>query len=205
MVNRLSKKCRRDQKTKMILRQLKDTTSLQHRRLESRLDLLNRFSTVAEYKQLLTRFLGFYAAIEPPVAAALSGTKHDFDFAMRRKTPFLKLDLLALGLSQQEMDQVLLCQHLPHIDTPAQAFGYLYVAEGSTLGGQILARHFAQTLGINKTNGAAFFYAYGDDTGKMWRGFQTAINDFAATDQSHHVITAAAIETFEALDAWLFE
>ena len=184
---------------------LKDATEVRHKRLESRLDLLNQASTLRDYQKLLTRFFGFYSAVEPQVAAALSQAKIDFDFAARHKTPLLLRDLSALGFDPTEIDSLPVCQSMLNLATPAQIFGYLYVAEGSTLGGQLLSRHFAEKFGLTESNGGAFFRAYGERTGMMWREFQATLNAFAVTDEQQHVMAATANETFEMLEVWLCE
>jgi light-regulated signal transduction histidine kinase (bacteriophytochrome) len=48
--------------------------------------------------------------------------------------------------------------------------GALYVLEGQTLGGAVLARR-AAGLGLTRQAGASFLDAYGPERGAMWRGF----------------------------------
>lgn len=186
-----------------ILGLLRTQTRQQHDRIEKSLDLTNGAETVDEYRNLLERFFGFYAPTEPLAAAIAAFEGVRFDFAPRLKTPHLQTDLLARGLSVEQIAQLPICKNLPVIETPAQFFGYLYVAEGSTLGGQIISRHFAQKLDISEENGGMFFQAYGAQTGAMWRGFQTAITDFAEDGTHEDEIIAAAIETFEKLQIWM--
>ncbi len=187
----------------MILNLLKTQTKRHHEQVEATLDLRNRVKDINGYRDLLARFFGFYAPLELRLVSNLSTAGSGFDLIPRHKTPWLRMDLTALGIGDEQLSQIALCQHLPVVETPAQTLGYLYVAEGSTLGGQFLARHFAQTLQLDETNGAAFFRAYGENTGKMWRDFGAVITEFAATDAHESEIVEAAIETFEKLDHWL--
>ena len=53
--------------------------------------------------------------------------------------------------------------------------GCLYVLEGATLGGVVIRRHPEQKLRLGPDNGAAFFHAYGPDTGRRWREFCGAL------------------------------
>jgi heme oxygenase (biliverdin-IX-beta and delta-forming) len=187
----------------MILNLLKTQTKRHHEQVETTLDLLNRVKTIASYRDLLARFFGFYAPLELRLVSNLTTKGMDFDLMPRHKTPWLRMDLTALGVSDEQLNQLALCQNLPVVETPAQILGYLYVAEGSTLGGQYLARHFAQTLQLDETNGAAFFRAYGENTGRMWREFGAVITEFAEAHAHEEEIVVAAIETFETLDHWL--
>ena len=187
----------------MILNLLKTQTKRHHEQVEATLDLLNRVQNIEGYRDLLARFFGFYAPLELRLISNLATKGMDLNLIPRHKTPWLRTDLTALGVSGEQLGQLALCQNLPVVETPAQILGYLYVAEGSTLGGQYLARHFAQTLQLDETNGAAFFRAYGENTGRMWREFGAVITEFAEADANEAEIIAAAIETFETLDHWL--
>jgi heme oxygenase (biliverdin-IX-beta and delta-forming) len=42
------------------------------------------------------------------------------------------------------------------MSSPARALGVLYVIEGSTLGGQVIARRIAEALHIGPQDGAGF-------------------------------------------------
>ena len=46
---------------------------------------------------------------------------------------------------------------LPDLQGVQEALGCLYVVEGSTLGGQVIARHLRQTLGVDPRCGGSFF------------------------------------------------
>lgn len=186
-----------------ILNSLKTQTRPQHDRIETSLDLLNGAANVDEYRRLLERFFGFYAPVEAIITAVIERQSVAIDFAPRLKTPHLRADLSALGLNFEQIARLPICENLPVIETAAQFFGYLYVAEGSTLGGQIISRHFTQKLNISNDNGGAFFQAYGAETGMMWRGFQTAITAFDEDETHENEIVAAAIETFETLRIWM--
>ncbi len=77
----------------------------------------------------------------------------------------------------------------------------MYVVEGSTLGGQVLSRHFADRLGVSPDRGGGFFHGYGEATGRMWMAFA----GLAASRPESETGPAidAAIATFEALGDWL--
>jgi heme oxygenase len=79
----------------------------------------------------------------------------------------------------------------------------MYVLEGATLGGQLMARAAQQHLGISVASGGAFFFSYGPDLGHMWKSFGTLVQDYATSDPIANTIVAAACDTFETLDRWL--
>jgi len=84
----------------------------------------------------------------------------------------------------------------PDIKNPGDLVGTLYVVEGSTLGGQLIAKHLAKNLGITPETGGRFFGGYGENTVNFWTDFL----DFAADiDQDDALCLSAknmACETF---------
>lgn len=62
----------------------------------------------------------------------------------------------------------------------AAALGALYVLEGASLGGRVIARHVADALALTPDTGLAFFCGYGDATGEMWRRFGAALEAWVA-------------------------
>ena len=96
--------------------------------------------------------------------------------------------------------QLPVCGDLPDCNSIAQAFGCLYVLEGATLGGQVLCRHFNQTLGLDARNGSAFFSGYGEATGAMWALFGERLT---AANVDETAAISAACQTFQTLEQWL--
>lgn len=79
----------------------------------------------------------------------------------------------------------------------AHAFGMLYVIEGSTLGGQYIARNINARFGLDAAHGLAFFHGDGPRTGALWRDFRA--------DLARHVDTAERVAAAVAGAAWTFE
>jgi len=65
-------------------------------------------------------------------------------------------------------------EFLPEIKNTAQAFGALYVIEGSTLGGQIIKKMVQKQLCMEGNNGLSFFDGYREATSDMWQVFKGA-------------------------------
>ena len=94
---------------------------------------------------------------------------------------------------------------LPQLTTEEEVYGCLYVIEGSTLGGQVISRSLREHLGIHPENGGAYFSGYGMLTGPRWKEFLARLAVVAeGKGADHEAITRSAVETFQALDRWLF-
>lgn len=147
-----------------LRRQLQNSThtihqSLHHNPLLSR--LMQRDCTRAEYRAILRIFFVFYAQSE----SHFSNLCHLKFTAEAPVLSWLQQDLTALG------DQRPLPQDKGEIAKPADFshyVGYLYVKQGSTLGGQVLCRHLEKNMGLSPTNGLRFFYGFGEHTRQNW-------------------------------------
>ena len=127
---------------------------------------------------------------------------HGFDLQARLKTPLLNRDLAWLTARCPVADAAV--PPAPAVPDFSAAVGCLYVLEGAALGGQIIARHVGDTLGLSPAAGLAFYTSYGADRGRMWRGFRAAAESWAdegAVDPE--AVIEAARSTFGLLDAWL--
>lgn len=179
----------------MILAKLKEATRDQHEALENVVDVMNKTFSIEDYKELITKFYSFYAAVEPTLPAAeLSAA--GFDVEPRRKTPLLERDLKHLGILESARNAPPFTD-IPTLDTAAKAFGGIYVMEGATLGGQVITRQLKEHLGITPDNGGAFFNSYGANVGPMWNAFKASVTAFAETADDDESIVDAARETFD--------
>ena len=76
--------------------------------------------------------------------------------------------------------------------------------EGATLGGQLVRRHLAHTLGLGPATGAAYYHAYGDGVGPMWRAFLAGLTVAVEREGcAPEEMLAGARDTFDALADWL--
>jgi heme oxygenase (biliverdin-IX-beta and delta-forming) len=179
---------------------MRDATGDAHRRLEERLDIDARLRTPDGFAALLGRLLGFYLPLEErlaPYADPIVG----LDYPSRRKAPLLVVDLHALGVATPAA-VVPRAEVLPVVDSAAAALGALYVLEGATLGGKLIARRAERALGVTPGTGGAFFGAYGVQVGRRWREFGNVLDD-AAGGAPCPAMTAAAVACFAAMEAWL--
>ena len=187
----------------MILSRLKRETHASHQAIEARVDLLNHLGSVADYRQLLERFWGFYAPIEERMLAGADWPRYGVDIQRRMKAPALTRDLAALGLAPDVLAALPRCRALPVPQSFPHRVGCLYVLEGATLGGQIIARTARGRLGLTPEHGCAFFMSYGEQVGLMWREFRALLVAAAIDEPAEAAIVCGAQETFAAFDRWL--
>jgi heme oxygenase len=181
-----------------LLDRLKAASQRDHHLLESDLNLLRPGFDLTEYADLLERFYGFHAAWEERARPLLESELPGF-LAPRRRAHRAATDLRWLHRTPEDLPW---CACLPLTRTLAATLGSMYVLEGSTLGGQVLARHFEQILHLTD-GGCAFFRGYGDATGEMWRSFREQLVE-SASDSPEEAVEAA-IDTFRAAHRWLCE
>jgi heme oxygenase len=182
---------------------LRERTAASHARVERSVDVKTRCRTVDAYREWLGRLLGFYR----PFEAMLGGFDWStvaLNYPLRIKAGWLEADLLALGMTESEINGLPNCQRLPRPENLAGAIGCLYVLEGATLGGQIISRLVNQELSIGDDNGGRFYAAYGARVGMMWRAFRDAASSYCGDHPDRLRASAEnAVETFEALESWV--
>ncbi|WP_288582855.1 biliverdin-producing heme oxygenase [uncultured Methylobacterium sp.] len=181
-----------------ILARLRAETREAHEAIERDLAWETRVSTREGYRGLLARFWGFHAAWEPALAEVLAD---DAFFGPRRRLDRLTADLHHLGLDDAAIRALPRPAAVPPRDR-AEAFGSLYVLEGSTLGGQVIARHVTQQLGLTGEDGCRYYRGHGRDTGAMWKAFRLRLAEEAGTNGAEAIV-ASATRTFDTMRLWL--
>lgn len=177
-----------------ILQLLRRGTHHQHAALEQ-LEFNRALGAGTVSAEATARFLGKLYGFLLPYEAALEQRAAEFgpswEIGQRRRAHLIRLDLPAA-------DALPLCPQLPPLHTRAQLLGAMYVLEGSTLGGQLIARQLTQA-GIPLRR---YFSGYGELTGPRWKTFcQLLAAEADETNQA--AIVASAALTFERLHAWI--
>ena len=165
------------------------------------MDLERRISSRDAYRDLLIRFHGFHKAWEE--AAADRAPDRTF-FERRRKSQLLVKDLKVLGLKSDEIIQLPQCRPLMPLPAPEAVLGSMYVVEGSTLGGAIIAREVERRLGFAAETGCAYFRSYGRDIAAMWKSFGAVLLE-ASSPEADDVMVESAQKTFDVMHDWLCE
>ncbi|PYC19339.1 biliverdin-producing heme oxygenase [Pseudomonas jessenii] len=185
-----------------VLQDLRAGTAELHIALEKRLPFFSDLLDTQAFVRLMKAYYGFYLPLESALQQS-DAIPTDFDLAPRLKTPTLRADLLALGVSAAALQSLPQCEQLPLIDSSAACLGVLYVLEGATLGGQILRREISSRLGLEADNGAAFLDIYGAATGRRWRDFIEYLGSLPMSAAERAAVVTAAQTTFSCFERWL--
>jgi len=184
-----------------LLERLKIETRPAHDRIERAIDLDRRIASKDAYRDLLMRFYGFHSAWENAAGAVAPDPR---SFQQRCKTALLVKDLTALGLGADEIAQLPHCDPLMPLPSPAAALGSMYVVEGSTLGGAIIARDVQSRLGLTAETGCAYFRSYGRETALMWKSFGAMLLAASSPEVDDSIVESAR-RTFDVMHDWLCE
>lgn len=81
----------------------------------------------------------------------------------------------------------------------ATALGYLYVIEGSTLGGRVILKQLENNSALQTTQAVQFFSGYGANTGRMWKSFLEALSAYAVHSNQQSSIIEGANHAFQSI------
>lgn len=190
------------QRQQAFLNDLRNATAAQHKRLEaSRLsqNLMSPDVSIEEYTAYLAHMKNVIAWCEEnifPVTADLFD-----DIESRRKLPLIERDLTLLqsGTKGAGVNVPGAYDHTAITHLPA-ALGYMYVIEGSTLGGRMILNHIKATLGIDEQNGASFFAGYEAETGKLWKRFLDIFSRYTVENDVQNGVIASAADAFKSIE-----
>lgn len=176
--------------------ELRAATAAIHNELDSNPRMANYLQTRSGVAELLSRWYGFLFPYQKRLEAARPELA---DFARSRsKTALLVADLSVHGIPAV---QVRLCKDIPTLGNEAEMLGAMYVTEGATLGGRVIARQLERNLGLADNRGYSFFNCYGDNTGAMWKAFSSTVED--SCSELPDVAVGSAIRTFNSIRDWL--
>jgi heme oxygenase len=121
-------------------------------------------------------------------------------------------DILERGNTKKIIDDIETCAgdstilsapSLPALTNVLQSIGAMYVMEGSTLGGQIIAKMLRDKSVNIPSNGLSFFEGYKENTITMWRSFTVCLDETFKTDEEINQITLSAKNTFAKMKDWI--
>ena len=146
--------------------------------------------TEAATAHFLAKMYGFLAPYEARLKAQNLGSEWGTD---TRQRAHLILDDLQKPAAALEI-----CPDMPPLATWPQLLGTMYVVEGSTLGGQVIARQLAKA----NIPLRSYFPGYAERTGPLWKVFCQLLNQEATPENQAEIVQSASL-TFQKLDAWL--
>lgn len=175
---------------------LKRSTASDHERAERSMNLMNPGLTVATYVSTLRTLYGFINGWEVWAQSVSDSYLHQH-VIVRQRSALLRTDLQIFSSSPP--DGIYPGPKLS-LANRAHVLGAMYVIEGSTLGGQYIARHVERVLNLKPNEGSAYFHGYGDQTGQMWRDFKELIQQIP--DGNADAVIFAAKTVFADFTAW---
>ncbi|WP_068774909.1 biliverdin-producing heme oxygenase [Paenibacillus sp. FJAT-26967] len=191
-----------------ISARLKEETAPFHIQIEQNYyakGIMNQGLTLEEYRTYLEKFYGFVTPAEQAITALPEWDELGFDIGSRMKSPLLEQDLIELGLKRADLNNLASCNEIPDLSTLPRALGYLYVLEGSTLGGQLITRQLKQFLPVTPESGGRYFSSYGTDLRTKWLEFRELLEQEAVTAGQQEEVLSAAKQTFILLNQWLVQ
>jgi heme oxygenase len=160
----------------MDLKRLRQETALKHAATEETVPLMRDTLTRAEYAECLRRF---YRVVHAWDSWCDGHAPADLLPLMqgRRRADLLVDDLRHLGEAAPDTTPWDRMLQTVSGDPRSVFLGRMYVMEGSTLGGQYIAKHVEERLGLTHGEGDSFFVGYGDATSARWQEFRAVLAD----------------------------
>lgn len=184
-----------------LRKRIKDETRSLHEKIEKTYlfnKIMQKKITLCEYQLLIKVLYGFIA----PCEDLIDSLKSRSVIKNRKKKILLEQDINALKISENCDVALPKCADLPVLSEHEYVLGYLYVMEGATLGGQIIAKMLKNQLQVTPDHGGRFFYGYGDETKMMWGEFCSFLCRIHSNEQQNKIIHSAR-STFKKLYKWM--
>ena len=178
-----------------IMAALKVETADLHKRVESLMPFFDENLSLEKYRETLAAFLGFYEPIERALLEIAGWEAVEIDLLERQRAHLLRADLQILGFDPREIAELPRCHDLPRFQDSSDGLGCLYVLEGSTLGGQLIARELSRRFGIDANSGSSFFCS-GSKVRGMWMEFCSVVRKYVDDSAKRSAALRSASETF---------
>lgn len=187
-----------------MMARLKADTAQLHARIEQVVPLLRPDLELGLFRSHLAAVLGFVAPLEARLGHHAEGLlAWGVRLDERRRASLLVEDLVDLGDARAAVAALPACDALPSLGSLDEAWGCLYVLEGSTLGGQVLQRQLAPRLGLSPHHGLRYFAGHGARTAERWKELGASLERYAAAGCDRDAVVRGARQTFETQMAWL--
>jgi len=172
----------------MVSEYLKQNTAEYHDAAEKLFNsekIFNKTFTLEDYKKIIhTNYLMLLHS-ENKIFGSLSGKYSEkLQLDDRKKLSLIEKDLESLSLENQA------ASHHLEFDNEHEALGAMYVIEGSTLGGNVIAKQLSKTEGFDNVT-FNFFGCYQENTGPMWKNFKKVLDTEVTEDHYKEVLSGA--------------
>lgn len=172
-----------------VLQSLRTATADIHTAIETQADVERRLRDLDERPAIVARFHVLHSAVEAAIAPWRASFEAD-GYEPDRRSPLILTGLEALGVPTPADEAVVA------LPTYGQAIGWVYVAEGSMLGGRVMQKAMVRD-GIPLT-GLDFLDPWGDGTGSRWRAFMHAMDSVCASGRAtQEDVVKGGIDAFD--------
>lgn len=158
-----------------VLSALRAATADLHDSIEADADIEARLRDLDTRPATVARFLALHVAVEDAVRP-WAGEIADAGYPLRPRSDVIRSDLDRLGRPAPD-----LATSAP-LKSLGEALGWIYVAEGSMLGGRVMRRSMTAD-GVPLT-GLEFLDPYADETGTRWRAFLNVMESVCAAGRA---------------------
>nr|WP_246616766.1 biliverdin-producing heme oxygenase [Sphingomonas yunnanensis] len=176
---------------------LRAATEVAHRRLDDAVMAIDPFGDRTRYARLLAIHRDFHTLVAPLYAAPSLAALIP-DLAERARLSAVEQDAADLHVTLAPPPPPrFAADTAPDRGT---ALGWLYVAEGSSLGAAILLKA-AMTLGLGPSYGARHLAGHAEGRARHWRSFTAAADSVALSADEEERAVAGAREAFDTVAA----
>lgn len=196
------------EKRNHITLQLKEATQGTHSKIEKLKffgALFNKQLSQTNYIYQLKALAIVFSVLEHEITSIKHSTVKTILKSYPLKYLIIKKDLEFLNARALPDNLYVVSQSLDIADcilrrtasSPLSLLGYLYVLEGSMLGGKVLLSHYKDCFDLDDTQGLSFFSMYGDQASKNWNQFKNKMDEALFSMEEQQQIVDAAVECFE--------
>lgn len=157
--------------------------------------------TAEDYRTYLCRHYGFLAPLEIALATA-PGVEDVIDIKARAKSALIVHDLLALGMTVEDINALPQYTLIPTFRGPAGALGWMFAIERPLLSAAVIRGQLARFLPSEMAVASAYLGCYQGQVGAMWRALGEAMERVAYMPAIGDRMVAAAQEAFRGLARW---
>jgi heme oxygenase (biliverdin-IX-beta and delta-forming) len=179
------------------LARLRLETAVDHVAVEAGMPLMVEDLDQNTYIRCLLQVHGIVAAWEEWSAGSSPEWMHSL-LGNRQRRGLLERDLAWFGVVHLDPAR----PAMPEMKDEASLLGSMYVMEGSTLGGRLIARHVERVLGLSVGVGDAYFCGHNQQTGTLWKEF-CGVLQASVPDRETDTVIAAAKTMFQIFGSWM--
>jgi heme oxygenase len=186
---------------KTFLQRLKTETGEAHQQLEQTKlseNIMSEALSKEGYAAYLQKMLPLHEVLEENIFPRLAAVFPDIN--ERKKTASLHNDL---GNLPKPVVSNTFNQDLSFTEDIAGALGFMYVLEGSSLGGRIILKNLNKVFpGDEAVSITKYFAGYGEKTGSMWMKFLSDFSGHVVISKMEDKVIDGAQQSFKVIHNW---